>query len=367
MNKYMYNFIPFLTPGAANNVIDIIKAFPEYKHIIIHNPDIIKDGLTNKKNMHNRLKKLGASILSLPIFKRRLYYFSYSLGGLAKIFKLKNPDIVFSHSAYSALIINLAKKILRKKFIHISIVHGWGINKTKLQRISDIFSLNHCDKIICVSNAIKNQMENYGVNSEKISIINYGIEKINGKIIDIHKEFNIPKNKLILFSASRLVIEKDPEYLLDIAGECRNLDIMFLIAGDGYMHEKLQKRIDSESLPVKLLGFRKDIPDLMESSDIFIMSSKYDALPFAVIEALSHGLPVLAPPVGGIPEMISHKSNGYLYNSKEEAKKYISLLINNKILLNEFGARSKEIYYSKFTPEIMKAKMERLIKGKKAE
>ncbi|GAA3469125.1 glycosyltransferase family 4 protein [Nonomuraea roseola] len=79
---------------------------------------------------------------------------------------------------------------------------------------------------------------------------------------------------------------------------------LFLVAGEGPLRAALQARIDAERLPVRLLGNRDDIPDLLAAATLVVWPSRWEGQPLSLSEALMAGKPVVATAVGGIPELM---------------------------------------------------------------
>ncbi|GAA0920310.1 glycosyltransferase [Nonomuraea longicatena] len=79
---------------------------------------------------------------------------------------------------------------------------------------------------------------------------------------------------------------------------------LFVIAGEGPLRGELQARIDAEALPVRLLGFRKDIPDLLAAATLVLWPSRWEGQPLSLSEALMAGRPVVATAVGGVPDLL---------------------------------------------------------------
>jgi glycosyltransferase involved in cell wall biosynthesis len=104
-------------------------------------------------------------------------------------------------------------------------------------------------------------------------------------------------NKFVLFNVGRLVPLKNQRMLLRIFSLLteQNEAFVLLIAGQGELHETLQRTAEQLGIAdkVKLLGFRDDISDLMQTADIFLLPSRYEGLPGAAIEAQIAGLPCL--------------------------------------------------------------------------
>nr|WP_239128034.1 glycosyltransferase family 4 protein [Planobispora siamensis] len=79
---------------------------------------------------------------------------------------------------------------------------------------------------------------------------------------------------------------------------------LFLVAGEGPLRDELQRRIDAQGLPVRLLGNRDDVGDLLGAARALVVPSRWEGQPLSVQEALRAGIPVIATAVGGIPPMV---------------------------------------------------------------
>ncbi|WP_406205011.1 glycosyltransferase family 4 protein [Kitasatospora sp. NBC_01560] len=114
-----------------------------------------------------------------------------------------------------------------------------------------------------------------------------------------------PDRPLVL-SVGRLVPQKAFGVLLDAARELSALDPepLLLLAGDGPEGAALRERVAAEKLPVRLLGYRTDVPDLLAAADVVVLSSRWEARSLVVQEAMRAGVPVVATAVGGVPELV---------------------------------------------------------------
>jgi glycosyltransferase involved in cell wall biosynthesis len=104
-----------------------------------------------------------------------------------------------------------------------------------------------------------------------------------------------------LFQALSLVVESMPRSKL-------------FVAGRGPLHDELRLLADRSGLQgnVSFIGFRDDIPSILAAADAFVMASRYEGMPNALMEALASGLPAVGTDVGGIPELIRDGVTGYL-------------------------------------------------------
>jgi glycosyltransferase involved in cell wall biosynthesis len=117
---------------------------------------------------------------------------------------------------------------------------------------------------------------------------------------EVRAELDAADRHLVVCIA-RLAEQKGLPLLLDAAGLLREQggDVLVVVAGDGPLRERLQGRIDEEGLPVRLLGWRDDVPDLMTAADVVVSSAVWEGQPIAVQQALHAGAALVATDVGG--------------------------------------------------------------------
>lgn len=145
------------------------------------------------------------------------------------------------------------------------------------------------------------------------------------------------------------------ESFVKISKEIPNAKLL-LVGGwtSQQFHQKLCVQIEKLNLEnnVFFTGIRSDIPEVFKASDIFILPSRSEGMPAALIEAMASGLPCVATASGGIPEVIESGINGFLFqreNSDDLADKVIRLISEPK-LRNDFTGVAKENLY-KFSLE----------------
>lgn len=124
-----------------------------------------------------------------------------------------------------------------------------------------------------------------------------------------------PEDQVVV-SVGRLSQEKGHDVLLAAAGQLapRLPALRVLIAGSGQAREELQRTITAEGLQrqVRLLGQLDDVATLLSAGDVFAFPSRREGTPFAMLEAMSGGLPVVATRFGGAEEIIEPGANGLL-------------------------------------------------------
>jgi glycosyltransferase involved in cell wall biosynthesis len=121
---------------------------------------------------------------------------------------------------------------------------------------------------------------------------------------------------VLFFNVGRLCEQKDHATLIEAfaAGAARDPRARLFLAGDGELREPLQVLARTLGVEgrVRFLGMREDVPDLLAAADIFVLSSRWEGSPLAVMEAMTAGKPVVATAVGDVPELVDHLVNGFL-------------------------------------------------------
>ncbi len=110
----------------------------------------------------------------------------------------------------------------------------------------------------------------------------------------------------LVLAVGRLEAHKGYDVLLDAAARWRGMRPRptVVVAGEGAERAALQRRVDTEELPVRLLGHRDDVPELLAAADLLVVPSRFESYPRVVHEALRAGVPLVAAAVGAVPELV---------------------------------------------------------------
>jgi len=200
--------------------------------------------------------------------------------------------------------------------------HNWLTEHWKLKTYCFLDSLwiRFFDRIVAVSDDVKKDMLRYKVPGEKIRVIDNGValERFETPVEtkNMKKQLGVGEKTRIIGTVGSLVVEKGHIYLLAAARQILDevKDLKFLVIGDGPLRKPLEER--SEELGIKqhiiFTGQRKDIPELLQAMDIFVLPSIKEGLPIALLEAMAAKRPVIATRVGAIPKVIGNKNVGIL-------------------------------------------------------
>ncbi len=188
------------------------------------------------------------------------------------------------------------------------------------------YNFSKIEKIICVSDKIKQVLTPFIKEKNKIEVAHSGIDikrfenKTNTGIL--HKEYNLDSDVKIVANISALADHKDYFTYIDTVAEFKKTTdqkVKFFIIGEGELRKKIENYIAEKSLneDIILTGFRNDISDILPELDVFLMTSKEEGLGTTVLDAFANNIPVVATAGGGIPEMVIHEKTGLLYPIKD--------------------------------------------------
>lgn len=232
---------------------------------------------------------------------------------LSQVIKMFRPDVVHSHMVHANIFTRLIRVVTPIKKL-ICTAHNsdeGGQLRMFMYRVTH----NLADLTTNVSNeAVQAFIEKKAVPDSDIITTYNGIDlsrffyhsEAKNKILN---EFNINTNSYLILAVGRFSRQKNYPNLLNaikILKEKANLPFKLLIAGDGELREYIEKLIDGLNLKddIILLGRRSDIPKLMSSCDVFVLSSDHEGLPTVLIEAMACQAQVVATDVSGVREII---------------------------------------------------------------
>ena len=316
-----------------------------------------------------------------------------SLSDIKAIFEIRNliknyrPDVLFLNSSRAGFIGSLAS-VFPTRINALKIVYrigGWTFNdpwpkwKRWLWIVLEWLSAKWKDVII-----VNNQHDLEQAKKLKIKprmqtvLIHNGIEvykldlmrseeartRLFEKATKLFGRNIIAKN--VIGTIANFYPTKGLEYLIQAANYLRDIDdIVFFIIGDGELRPELEKMIQEKGLEKKvfLLGQIPDAYRFLPAFDVFVLPSVKEGFPWALIEAMSAKLPVIATDVGEIPEIIDDRKNGLLIKPRDSAglADKIKEVLENDRLRNELGIQAHQTVLFKFELDKMVKKVEELL------
>lgn len=250
-----------------------------------------------------------------------IFFFISLLKFYLDVIKRFSPDIILGFWTYPDGFAN----VLFAKMMSIPVIIGClgsDINRYKnyfFHRKMITWSLGEADKILVVSNALKEEVVKLGIEPNKVKVIPNGIESdifFPKNRDEIKEKLKLNLNERIVLCVARLSAEKGVDKLIKAFSKLKRNEVKLLIIGDGPEKKKLMELTQQMGLNgrVNFIGERpqREISDWINASDILCLPSLSEGWPNVLMEAFACGKPVVASRVGGVPEIITSDKLGIM-------------------------------------------------------
>ncbi|RAS84342.1 hypothetical protein A3863_24385 [Priestia endophytica] len=315
-------------------------------------PDHGKDGILNNNVICHDMK-----------FKRNPFHPNNLkvLQELVKSFKKENFQLVHFHTPIAGILGRIAAK--QAKVPHVLYTaHGFHfftgapISYWLIYFPMEKIMAKWTDYLITINQEDFNRANKFKVRRATHYIAGIGVETNKFTLkneIEVRKEkrmeLQLKENEFVILCVAELNGNKNQRQLIESIYKIKEKyeNVKCLLVGTGEDAQSLQEFIDQLKLKenVHLLGFRRDIPELLAASDVVTLLSKREGLPKALLEALAASKPVVATNVRGNRDLVVDGHNGYLVpiSDVESTVNAFVKILDNPIRMKKMGTVSKEI------------------------
>jgi glycosyltransferase involved in cell wall biosynthesis len=315
-------------------------------------------------------KACEAELPVLP-FKMRNEFDLPAILRLAWAMKRKKCLLVHFHDAHSAAVGSVAASLAKVPFRIITRRVDFPLKRNYFSRRK---YMKNVDVIIAISEGVKKVLVEGGVNPVNIEVISSGIDFSSFEEDSLalaskdylHREFSFAVDDYLVGIVAHLADHKGHQYLIQATKILKKQapKIKTIIVGEGPLSMELDrqaKELDVEDI-IFFLGFREDVPKILSSLDLFVLSSHLEGMGSSILDAMASRLPVVATNVGGIPEVVIHGETGLLVPPRNPSAlaRAILRLYSDKTLASRLGQKGYELVHRKFSAESMADKVVRL-------
>lgn len=323
--------------GAQKNTLYSVDLLDKTKYdvFLLHGPEgVMHDKLSQLKDV--RCYQSNNLIRSINPFKDLL-----CLIDIYKYLKNNKIDIIHTHSSKAGILGRIAAKLAKVPVI-VHTAHGWGFHDYQKRLVKAVyvwierFCAKFTDKIVVVSNETqtKGLIEKVGITSQYIKIhsaiegdlfrnLSQDQSKVDQVRRSLRSELNIPAEAFVVLKVACFKHQKNhTDFILAAKDVCqKSKNCIFVLAGDGELRAGIEAQIKEFGLEnnFRILGWRKDIPELMVMSDLIAMTSLFEGLPQVCLQTLAVGRPMIMYSADGIKEVIDHDKTGVLVEPKNVA------------------------------------------------
>ncbi len=279
----------------------------------------------NEGTLTNKLKENGIEVHIIP---EGANSFAGIYARALRLFKKRKIDVIHSHRYKEDMLAVLLAKSLGVKKLY-STLHGPPASAFKdNQRDKQVglrMRLNYylLNSFFTRAVAVSHDMKDSLVSQEFIAERNIGVIHNGIPVPPLHNAHNTSSNGkgFHIGAVGRLALQKDYNLFLETAAEIKKVNggVHFSILGDGPLKEQLMLRAKELKIEkyVEFLPPRRDPFPYYRSLDLYLNTSLWEGMPLSILEAMACGKTVVAPMVGGIPEIITSGKNGFLFDSRD--------------------------------------------------
>jgi glycosyltransferase involved in cell wall biosynthesis len=271
---------------------------------------------------------------------------------LAREIKKFKPDYIHTHTAKAGVLGRAAAILMfsRAKLIHTfhgHLLHGYfSPFKTKLVVLVEKLLATRSTILVSVGEQVRDDLLAAGVGrQDQFKIIPPGVNL--GVITESHlirTNLDIPESATVITFLGRITKVKRPDRFAQVALQIskQNPNTYFLIVGSGELEEILKSELSTISLKAKFLGWRNDIENILEATDILLLTSDNEGTPVSAIQAGMAGIPTVSTNVGSVSKIIDDGVSGILTSlNPSEIAEQLQKLITDTRLRQILGERAK--------------------------
>ncbi len=347
--------------GSSDNTLFTVLGLQEkgFESCILKGPGIPGEGPSPLEQI---ARERGIKIVLLPHLVRsiRLSADLRAIGEIYRFLKTGEFDIVHTHSSKAGILGRLAARWAKVSVIvhtpHGHIFYGYfGPTVSWIYLQLERWAARFTDRIITLTQRGREEHLSRGVGRpEQYVTIPSGIPLDEFFPDPVRRQrvrdaLEIPLEAQVVGTVGRLTAVKDQKTLIRAVERLKgeHPGLIVLLIGDGELRGALEEQVRRLHLQevVRFLGWRPDVPDLLNALDLFVLCSLNEGMGRALVEAMATGLPAVATSVGGIPDLIEEGVNGCLVptGDADRLASAISRTLNDPDRLRALGEKSREI------------------------
>jgi glycosyltransferase involved in cell wall biosynthesis len=226
---------------------------------------------------------------------------------------VRGAELVHAHGLRAGLVASAARArsgVPLVLTLHNALPEGGGLRRRVLE-VAERATIAGADLVLAASGDLAENARALGARDVRVAPVSAPpLPSPQRSHAEVRAELGIDGDlRPVVLAIGRLHPQKGYDVLLDAAARWEAdarlpLTPLVVIAGDGPLQGRLQARIDAERLPVRLLGRRTDVADLLSAADVVALPSVWEARSLTAQEALRAGVPLVATRVGGLPELV---------------------------------------------------------------
>jgi glycosyltransferase involved in cell wall biosynthesis len=354
--------LPFPTFGAVEDYGLILSeglARREWKVLLIHHRGLpLPDGLVSSIAEQGEVVPVGQDGL------RRI-------GRLRSLLRGLRPNVVHVNHTFLPGIV-AATSLGRSRVVVTEHTPALSVRYSIKARLALAWGAPRVDRWVVLSERNRQLLaKKYGVKERRIWIIPPGLPVDRfppAPPAEARRLLGLDEGSFVVGTVGRISRQKRHDLLIEACAQVATgkPETRLVILGDGELRKETE-RLAAERLPGRVLfaGHRSDVPALLPAFDVFCLSSDYEGLPFAILEAMAMGRAIVTTDVQGAGEAVRNEQEGLLVPAGEPGPLATAILRlgRDRAFAERLGERARERFLSTFTADRMVARTVQLYEG----
>jgi glycosyltransferase involved in cell wall biosynthesis len=216
-------------------------------------------------------------------------------------------DVVHAHGVRAGALAVVAVRFLRPRpavvvTTHNAAVGGRGVRA--LHALLTTIVARGADGVLGVSGDLVAELRARGARDAERALVPAPPQAAPGRTSQqVRTELGVPDSAALVVTVARLAPQKGLDVLLEALALLRDRPLLAVVAGDGPLEAEFRSRADDVRLPLRLLGVRRDVPDLLAAADVVVVPSLWEGQSLLVQEALRAGAALVVTDAGGNREV----------------------------------------------------------------
>jgi glycosyltransferase involved in cell wall biosynthesis len=351
MTKVLHVIDSLVPEGAEQLLIDILSKSDRTNH------EYVVCCLASRGPIADEIEDLGIPVCVIGRTRKIDVRCYRRLKALIREF---DPDIVHTHLFTSSFWGRIAAFRMGKMCVVTE--HNTSDWKRWYHRVANRWLARITSKVIAVSDGVKSSLvQNDRIHPDRITVIQNGLSldrmKANGSGSVLRREFKCDDDDILAVTVASLTEQKGHRYLIEAAQQfVRNRpNLKVACVGDGPLRKELEARVQARHLGdnVTFTGVRRDIRDILDAADVFILPSLYEGLSISLLEAAAMAKPIITTSIGTSEEIIQDGETGLMVKPCEasEIARALEYCADNRAQAIAMGKRASRLVRSNFSVE----------------
>ena len=286
---------------------------------------------------------------------------------VAKHLRTWGADVVHAHLPVAGAVARLAGWLAGVPVVYTE--HNLMERYHPLTRRLNLATWNLQAQALAVSADVEDSIRRYAGDRVPVRTVLNGV---NTRTYDpahhdgaaVRAEWGIPADAPLVGTVAVFRTQKRLDHWLEVARRVREAvpEVHFLLVGDGPLRAEVEAGIRERGLEsvVHLAGLQEETRPYFAAFDAYLMTSQFEGLPIALLEAMAMGVPPVVTAVGGMPELVTDGLNGHLrpFAATDDLAESTARLLRDEVHHEALGAAARQTVVAGFSMERMQGELE---------